>query len=189
MDILTTLPIWQLALLIFLLRVVDVGMGTIRTLAIVEGIPKLPIILGFFEILIWVIAVSQVVTRIGESWILAIAYAGGFACGNAVGIFLEKRFAFGGAVLRIISSENGHDIARNLRSHGQILTTFDGEGRDSPVTMIYLSCQRRKLKSLILSARAIDPDLFYVVERANDWGRGRQVTSHPTGWRSISKKK
>ena len=95
MILLNDMPIWLLALMIFFLRVIDVTMGTFRTLSVVQGHVKLSVVLGFLEVFIWIFAISQVITRIGEHPLLAFAFAGGFAAGNAVGITLERRIGLG----------------------------------------------------------------------------------------------
>lgn len=189
MEFIDTMPVWALALLIFILRIIDVSMGTVRTLGVVEGLAKLSVVLGFFEVLIWIVAVSQVVTRLTESPILPIAYASGFAAGNAIGILIEKRLAFGLAVMRIISVNSSSEIASTLRDKGHILTTFTGEGRDGPVVMIYISCPRKKIPEILVTAREIDPDLFFVIERINECNRGQRGMFHQTGWPLIVKKK
>lgn len=189
MSALAELSVWTLAIAIFLLRIVDVTMGTVRTLAIVSGRMRTAMALGFVEVLIWIVVVSQVIARVHETPILAVAYAAGFASGNAVGIFIEKRLAFGTAVLRIVSPNNGGAVAEALRELGQVVTTFEGHGRDGPVTLIYASCPRRRVRRLIATAHRIDPTMFYVVERADAWGYGRDVVPMPTGWRAVLKMK
>lgn len=124
MEIIESIPIWILTLLIFALRVGDVTLGTIRTLSIVRGYIGFSMALGFVEVSLWVVAISQVLGRLDESWMLVIAYAGGFAAGNAVGILIERRIALGTAVVRIISEQCGDEIAQALRADGRTVTTF-----------------------------------------------------------------
>ena len=104
MEFVASIPVWLLCILIFCLRICDVTLGTVRTLSIVKGYLTLAVALGFFEVLIWILAVSQVITRINESIFLALSFAGGFAAGNAVGILVERRLAMGTSVVRILSS-------------------------------------------------------------------------------------
>ncbi len=186
MAFLDTLPVWALALMIFFLRIVDVSMGTVRMVAVVNGMTRLAVGLGFFEILVWVMAVSQVIARIGESPILILAYAGGYATGNALGILIEGRMAFGMVVLRIFTAKAGEQIAKVLRNKGQVLTTFDGEGRDGPVTLLFVTCPRRKQNELLALARKEDPNLFFTVERANAW---RHRHGSVKNWHLLSKRK
>ncbi len=190
MECLTDLPAWGLALLIFSLRVVDVSMGTMRTLSVVQGRLKLSVLLGFFEVLVWITAVSQVMPRLQTHPILALAYAGGFAAGNGAGILLERRLAMGSVAISIISPSSGPTIAQYLRDRGQRLTTFHGEGRDGPVTMIYTTSPRRRLRVLLDQARSVDPHIFYTVEPLREGGTGmNHPLPHASGWRSVLKMK
>lgn len=185
------MPVWMLALSIYLLRVCDVSLGTLRTLAVVQGRLKMSVIVGFVEVLIWICGVSQVMLSVREHPIVAVAFAAGFATGNAVGILLERLIAMGSVSLTIISPAEGPTIAERLRSEGQPLTTFSGTGRDGPVTMIYTTCSRRSLRKLLTVARKVDPRLFYTVEPLREWrlDARAQPFPHTTGWRSLFQRK
>ena len=190
MEFLNTLPVWLLALCIFGFRIADVTLGTLRTISVVEGRVPLSVALGFFEVLIWMTAVSQVITGLGQSGLLLVSYAGGFAAGNAVGILLERRIALGTVVVRLISSRAGRAIANSLRGNGWRLTTFRGEGRDGPVTLLYLTCPRRELNGILERAREVDPHVFWAVESVRDQGRDPLVADpmpHLAGWRAAFK--
>ncbi len=191
MGLFEGIPLWGIALLIFCLRICDVSMGTMRTIAVVQGKLKMSVALGFFEVLIWICGVSQVMAGFTKYPLLAVAYAAGFATGNGVGILLEKKIALGSVVLTIISPREGPAIAERLRCEGQRLTTFEGSGRDGPVTMIYTTCPRRGMRRLLETARQIDPRLFYTVEPLREWRLDgtAQPLPHATGWRSILKMK
>ena len=194
MDFIATIPIWMLFIFVFLLRVADVTLGTVRTVSIVKGFIGLSMVLGFFEVLTWVVVISQVISRIGESWLLAVAYAGGFAVGNGVGIVVERRIALGIAVIRIVSrADEGAAIAENLRAQGFAVTTFAGEGAKGPVTLVYVAGPRRAARTIVRTAKAIDPKLFYVIEPAHESSQGVHTrirpVPHATGWRAVFKKK
>jgi uncharacterized protein YebE (UPF0316 family) len=185
------LPIWGVALAVFALRICDVSLGTLRTIAVVQGKMVLSVGLGFFEVLIWIAGVSSVMSNIGRYPILAVAYAAGFAAGNGAGILLERAIALGSVALTIISPGEGHTIADHLRAEGQRLTTFAGEGRDGPVTLIYPPCPRGGLRGVLDSARRVDPRLFNPVEPLRVWrlDAGRRPLPHATGWRAALKLK
>ncbi len=188
MDWLTTLPIWLVAVLIFLLRIVDVSLGTVRMLTVVAGRMGVSVMLGFIEILVWIFAISQVITQAGKNPWLMLAYAGGFAAGNATGIWVEGRLAMGRRVLRIISPHKGQEIAEALRNEGQAVTTFLGEGRDGHRTLLYLLTERRDLERWIDIAQGLDPHLFYVVEPVSASSQGFSI-QQSSGPRSILKKR
>ena len=190
MDYLAHLEPWKLAALVFCIRVVDVSIGTLRTISVVQGRLKLSVLLGFFEVLIWITALSQVISRAADSPLLILGYAGGFASGNAMGIMLERGLALGSVVVRMISAKAGSEIAQALRDYGQRVTVFQGEGRDGPVVMVYATCRRRALSRLLEIARETDPGVFYSVEPVQQWrGAAPQPLPDPTAWRAVFKKK
>jgi len=193
MEWMTSIPVWMLCILIFVLRICDVTLGTVRTVAIVKGYINVAVVLGFFEVLIWVLAVSQVISRINESIFLALAFAGGFAAGNAVGILVERRLAMGTSVVRILSNSHGVEIAEAIRGDGHDVTFFQGEGSAGPVTLVYALTPRRQARRMLDCARSIDPELLYVSEPAHESFRGAaprlRPIAHATGWRAAFKKK
>ncbi|MBN1425889.1 hypothetical protein JXA88_15170 [Candidatus Fermentibacteria bacterium] len=188
MDFTQGWPVWALAITVFVLRIVDVSLGTVRTIAVVHGRTKVSVFLGFIEVLIWITVVSQVIVRVKDDPLLLFAYACGFAAGNATGIWLERKLAFGLVVIRMISAEHGHGIADRLKAMDQPYTIFHGEGRTGTRTLFYILCARATMDRIIAVAKSVDPGLFYAVERASE---ARHVTMHPspTGWRAVAKRK
>ena len=160
-----SLPLWTAALLVFFLRVLDVSLGTVRTIAVVNGRTALSVVFGFMEVLVWLLAVAQVLTRINEHPVLVLAFAGGYAAGNGAGVMLERIMALGSCVVSIISVDRGPEITAALRAMGQPVTTIRGEGQDGDRTLLYVTCARRDLDHVMDTALKLDPELFYVVER------------------------
>ncbi len=187
-TLLDSLPVWALALTIFSLRVVDMSLGTLRTIAVVNGRIRTSFFLGMIEVTVWIVAISGVISKLSTQPILPLFYALGFATGNAVGILLDRRLAFGSVVLRIIANDRGEEMADRIREAGQKVTTFTGQGRDGERTMIYVICLRRELPRLLDVASTVDPQMFYVVEPASASNASRDVMQ-PSGWRARFKKK
>ncbi|HSL40987.1 MAG TPA: DUF5698 domain-containing protein, partial [Desulforhopalus sp.] len=117
------------ALMVFGARVVDVSLGTLRTIAIVHGRTALAFWLGFFESAIWLAVVSTIVQTVTSQPLLGIVYALGFATGNLVGIKIEKLIAMGHLILRVISRENSAQLVARIRDDGYPVTTFAGSGK------------------------------------------------------------
>lgn len=149
-------------LLIFLARVGDVSLGTLRVVMVTQGRRGRASLLGFFEVLIWVSAVSAVLQNLRQP-IFAIAYALGFAAGNYVGLTVERWAALGHQVVRIFS-RSGHEIAEALRSQGFRVTLFEAQGRDGSVAMLYTETERRLAPMVAGTARQLDPRCYYVVD-------------------------
>jgi len=185
-SLLSGLSPWAVAALIFVLRVCDVSLGTMRTIAVVDGRTRVAVVLGFFEVLIWVTALSEVIARIHDNYWLAFAFAGGFAMGNAVGIAAEKRLAYGSCVVRFISQAKGEAVAAAIRPIGRMVTVFRSD--DSENRLVYAICARRALPALLSAARTADPAVFHAVERFPLTSEATPLF-HPTGWRAVMKKK
>jgi uncharacterized protein YebE (UPF0316 family) len=160
-----------IALAIFLLRVCDMSLDTMRVLFIVRG--KRPVVwfLGFFQSAIWIVAVTSVLGHLGNplAW---IGYAAGFATGNVVGMVIEDRLAVGHRHLRVISSHRGPQVTAAVRQAGYAVTELDGRGRDGPVIVINASVRRRDLNRLRGLIREADPEAFIAVEEVLPLHRG-----------------
>lgn len=130
--------------LIFLARSIDVSIGTVRIICISRNYRLIAAMLGFVEILVWLIAISQVMKNL-NSWINYVAYAGGFAMGNFVGVTIERRIAMGRVVFRIIAQDDIANLMQNLQLHGYGLTVLDGQGSKGPVKVIFMICARKDI--------------------------------------------
>jgi uncharacterized protein YebE (UPF0316 family) len=184
LNILTT------GLIIFVARICDVSIGTVRTIITVQGRSVIAFFLAIFEILIWVWVVSTVISQVREQPLLALFYATGYATGNVVGIAVERKLAFGLIILRVITRAAGKSLASSLRAKGQPVTIFRGEGMQGPVDELYVACRRRDLKWILSEVREIDPDAFYVIEQARDISKVLRPTYTPLGgWRAANKRK
>jgi len=182
--------IWILGILVFLARIVDVSVGTLRTISIIQGRTKVAFFLAFIETTVWLLVLSAVLPKVMESPLLGLFYAFGFATGNVVGILFEKRLAMGYTNFRIITNRFAKEITNSLREKGFAVTNFEGEGKDGKVTEIYVVSDRKNLPVLIKIVKEIEPDAFYIAEQAGIVSKIRRPTMVPaTGWRGIQKKK
>lgn len=175
------------AAVVFSLRIVDVSLGTMRTINVVRGHTGVAMALGFVEVTIWVFAVTPVVMGVRDHPFLALAFAGGFASGNAAGIMLERKLALGTVVVRLISRRPAETLTDLVSGLASGTAVFEGAGLDGPRTLLYASCPRKALSTLLKEVRRDEPDLFYVIERFSQ--TGSMPLPHPTGWRAIFKRK
>lgn len=151
-------------LLIFLSRLTDVTLATLRNIFISKGFRKVVPFIGFFEVLIWLIAMKQVLGHV-DNIAAYLAWASGFATGTYVGMRIEERLALGNQVIRIITSEiNSDELIAMLRRSNHGLTVVDGMGAKGPVKLIFTIVQRKHIKEIISQIEAIRPDAFYTIE-------------------------
>ncbi|MFO1531857.1 MAG: DUF5698 domain-containing protein [Kiritimatiellia bacterium] len=130
-----TLPVLLTGFAIFTARIVDVSCGAIRTISLVQGRMGLAFWAGFVEVVVWLIVLSNTLGRVMSTPALGVFYAFGFATGNVVGIWIERRIALGALAIRVFCSSAGHEVARlpsAWSAGGSRL--FEGKGRDGAVT-------------------------------------------------------
>jgi uncharacterized protein YebE (UPF0316 family) len=152
-----------LPFLIFLSRICDVTIGTIRVMVLTRGIKLIVPVLAFFEVLIWLLAIRQMFVHMNNI-VCYLAYAGGFAMGNYVGIIVEERFAMGFEIIRVIARQDGHKLVELLRSRGYGVTSVNAQGATGDVQMIHTIIKRREHHKVIEIIRQFNVDAFYSVE-------------------------
>lgn len=132
-----------LAPIIFLFRVMDVSLGTVRTILVLRGHRLFAALLGFIEVLIWLTAAGQVFAHL-DRWYLAVAYAGGFATGNVVGMWIESKLALGWELVRAISRDPEIVLAKALRNQKYDVIELDGTAADGEAVEVLLAVARRR---------------------------------------------
>ncbi|TVP47879.1 MAG: DUF2179 domain-containing protein [Gemmatimonadales bacterium] len=158
-------------IIIFGLRIVDVSLATVRMLLTMRNARKAVPLIGFFESLIWVIAVGTAIQNLHSIWHI-LGYSGGFASGTLVGIWLEGKMAVGLATVRIITRTSGEEVADALRDRGFGVTEFEGHGRKGQVALIYTLVKRRQIESVLAEVERNDPGAFISVEEPRIIRRG-----------------
>lgn len=160
----TTLFNWViLPLLIFIARVTDVSLGTMRIIFLARGGRKLTTVLSFLEILIWLMAIRQIFSHLNNP-VCYLAYACGFATGSYVGIFIEHKLALGLRVIRIITPFDVTNLIQSLREKDYGVTVIDGMGNMGPVKIIFTVIKRGDLPKVTEMIEHFNPKAFYSVE-------------------------
>ncbi|MDZ7371692.1 MAG: DUF2179 domain-containing protein [candidate division KSB1 bacterium] len=164
-------------LLIFCARITDVSLGTLRIILLSRGYRVYVPFLGFFEVLLWLIVMTNIVKTLSHP-IYYVAYAGGFAAGNWVGMMIENRLAMGISLVRIILSEDNVALVQHLRSEGYVVTEVTGYGNRGRVRILFTVVKRRELVHLIAFVREMNPDAFYTIEDVNFVSREYALALH-----------
>ena len=152
-----------LPLLIFLARICDVSIGTMRIIFITKGRRNIAPFLGFFEVLIWIIVISKIMQNL-DNYINYIAYAAGFATGNFVGMILEEKLAVGILMVRVFAHEMGSQLVQTLNRNGYGATVVEAHGARDKVHLIYTIVQRNELANVLDVITQFNPKAFYTVE-------------------------
>jgi len=152
-----------LPLLIFFARVCDVSLGTIRIIFVSKGIKYLAPIVGFFEILIWLLAIGQIIQNLTNVYYY-VFYAGGFAIGNLVGIILEEKLSIGTVGIRIITRQDATNLIDAFKKSDFGITVVDAEGSKGRVKIIFTVVNRQNIQKVISLVKKYNPKAFYSIE-------------------------
>jgi len=152
------------ALLIFFMRVCDVTLGTFRQIMAVQGRAYLAAFTGFFELTIFILAISKTILSINESPAYVVAYAGGFAVGTLTGVKLEGIIGLGTRLVRVITTFENLALVNKLREAGYGVTVVPGEGMHGPVFVLISVIKRPSVPEFVKIVKELAPKAFYTVE-------------------------
>lgn len=152
-----------LPLMIFLARICDVTLGTLRIILVSKGQKYIAPFLGFFEMIIWILAITHIFENL-NNWACYIGYAAGFAAGNFAGIIVEEKIALGYELIRIITRKDADDLITSLKNKGYGITTIRAQGSQGDVGIIYSVIKRSDLKDFISFMQKYNPNAFYTIE-------------------------
>jgi uncharacterized protein YebE (UPF0316 family) len=152
-----------LPLLIFVMRICDVTLDTMRIIFMTKGYRNVAPIIGFFEVLIWIVAITRIMQNL-DNWVSYVAYAAGFATGNYVGMLLDEKLAIGHELIRVITKLDSDDLAGALRNAGFGVTSVKASGMQGEVGILYIIVNRKNQKSAIEIIEHHSPNAFYTIE-------------------------
>ena len=160
-----------LPLMIFFARICDVSLGTIRVIFISKGIKYLAPLIGFFEVIIWLLAIGQVMNNL-TNFVAYIAYGAGFALGTFIGMLIEEKISLGLTSVRIITKEDPAELLQYLRENNYGVTSIDGEGGTGRVKMVFTIIKRQDLPHVIGIIKQFHPNAFYSIEEVKSVAEG-----------------
>ena len=152
-----------LPIIIFFARICDVSLGTLRIVFVSKGKKNIAPILGFFELFIWIVVINQIIKN-ADSIVCYLAYAGGYAAGNFLGMNIEERIAIGSQLIKVFSSKDVAPLQKSLNEAGFGTTVVEGDGSAGKVKIIYLVINRKTFDQAKKILIDFDPSIFYVIE-------------------------
>lgn len=152
-----------LPLLIIFARIADQTIGTLRLIFLSKGFRVLAPVLGFFEVIIWLLAVGQIFHHL-DNWFTYVAYGLGFAFGNYIGIVLEQRISLGSVIVRIVPKYDTTELISYLKERNYGITSVAAEGSRGPVKVIFSIIKRRDIEDFVSIIKRYNPNAFYTIE-------------------------
>ncbi len=160
-----------LPVLIFLSRIADVSIGTVRVILVSRRLKYLAPLAGFFEVLIWILVIGQIMKNL-SSPICYVAYAGGFAAGNFIGILIAEKLSLGMVLVRVIFPKQANGLIDRLRERRYGVTSIDGQGANGPVQILFTIVPRREVYAVVELVKESNPEAFYSIEDVDHVERG-----------------
>lgn len=167
-----------LPLAIFFARIADVTLQTLRILAVSRGNKLVAPLLGFFEVIIWLLAIRQIMENLSNPFCY-LAYGAGFAMGNYIGILIEEKTAIGKQIIRIFTRKDAHALVADLRRQGFGVTDIPAQGKTGPVSVLYTIIERYDLDRVVRVIEKFNPMAFYTIEDIRDVKAGVFPTKKP----------
>lgn len=144
---------------IFILRLIDMCLDTLRVLFVMRGQRVIVWILGVVTSIIYIVAISNVLSGKNHPFTI-LCYGVGYATGNVLGMRLEERMAIGYKQVNIVSQNDGREIATALRDQGYGVTELKGEGMNGTVDVVSTSIKRKQVKDVRKIVQKIDDKAF-----------------------------
>ena len=157
------LSAYGVAIIIFVARVCDVSLGTLRIVFVSRGMRAKAALLGFVEVLIWIVVIAQLIQHL-NNWANYVAYAGGFALGTFIGITLENKLKVGTVMIRVVTNGNADELINRLKKANVMLTCLDAQGAMGPVKIIFTVTKRKRWKEIVNIIESFDSAAFYSIE-------------------------
>jgi len=152
-----------LPVLIFFARILDQSIGTMRLIFLSKGLKYIAPFLGFFEVIIWLLAIGQIMQHL-DNWVCYVAYGAGFAMGNFIGITLEERLSIGTSIIRVILSSESPELIAALKMNDFGLTILDADGAKGKVKIIFSIIRRKEIPVFLNTLHEYHPTAFYTIE-------------------------
>jgi uncharacterized protein YebE (UPF0316 family) len=153
-------------ILIFLSRVVDVSLGTMRIILVSKSFKIYASILGFFEVLIWIVAIGQLMGDVNNITTY-LAYALGFSVGTYIGMIIEEKVAIGTLLLQVITKNHKKELLDILKEKNVRAFDINAKSKDGEVGVIYVIVTRKNYKKVAKNITEVDPKAFFAVEDIN----------------------
>jgi uncharacterized protein YebE (UPF0316 family) len=160
-----------LPVLIFCSRIFDQSVGTLRMIFVAKGLKNIVPVFAFFESLIWLLAIGEIMKHLNNP-LCYLAYAGGFAMGNWVGMWLDERISLGNVIIRVIMSVASPELIEQLKAANFGLTLLDAEGGKGKVKVVFSIIKRKDVKHFVDILNQYSPHSFFTIEEVRSVNEG-----------------
>lgn len=155
--------LFLLCLKIFIARLIDVSLGTFRTIMTVKGKDLSAALIGIVEITVWFLVVKEALNTENNSYFIVLSYALGFSIGTFIGGKISRLFIKSNLEVQVVLSNRDDKIVEIIRKEGYGVTAIDVKGAKSEKYMLYIQIRDKSLQKLKDIVKSLDKDAFIVV--------------------------
>lgn len=154
-----------ICLKIFFARIIDVTLGSIRTILMVKGKSIISAIIAFLEVLIWFVVAKEALVTTIDSILIPIFYSAGYATGTLLGTYLSNNLINGVIGLQVITKKNNKKLVDKIRKEGFGISIIDLKNyyKHQEKEMLFIQLSKKRLKQLISIIKDIDSNAFIVM--------------------------
>lgn len=173
-EILASLHPAVVCLIVCAAKIIEISIQALKTCMMVRGQRLKAAALGFVECGIWGIAISTIISTLGDDLFLLFFYCFGYAVGLFLGSFIENKIALGTSSLELIANDDSTaSITAYLKSLNKGYTVFQGHGSVDKMNMIFIVIPRKEMARLLKGIRkSCDNKVFVVASDVSKYAGG-----------------
>lgn len=145
---------------IFFARILDVALGTIKTVYIVKEKRIISSIIAFIEVFIWFVVAKEALNTNVDSIYIPIAYSAGYSIGTYIGTLISSKFIKGHFTINVISSKINKKDIENLKKAGFGVSIINMENNKK---YLIIEIDKRSLKKFNNLIKKIDKNAFIMI--------------------------
>jgi len=162
MVIIMDIELLLLCITVFIMRVIDVTLGTIQTFYLIKNRKRMATLFGFIDVLVWFLMVRKAINTSYDSIWIALAYAGGYAAGTYLGSIISDRMIKGHLSLKVILSKKDDALVDTIRSKGYAVTVMNALGKDDEKYVLFIEIDKKKYTEIKKIINKLDPSAYIV---------------------------
>jgi len=157
------MTVFLLCLKIFFARLIDVSLGTFRTIMTVKGKDLIASLIGIFEITVWFLVVKEALNTDNNSYFIVASYALGFSIGTYIGGKVSKIFIKSNLEVQVVLSKRDESVVDEIRKNGYGVTAIEVNGAKNRRLLLYIQINDKSLERLKSLIKRLDKDAFIVI--------------------------
>ena len=149
--------------LIFISKIIENTLSTLRIIIVSNGKKKLGAILQGIVVLVWIFSLSITIIDINKDIFKIVFFVLGSMFGSYLGSLIEEKIALGSNMLICVTKEIYEEKIKNKLSNYQITTICE---KDNTYSILLIFLKRKEINKIISIIKKIDENSILISEKA-----------------------